>query len=100
VSAKQIQKLLRSGFVSNCRHHAPNEISNYAFSNLHNFQKVKKRNDILRTHVECFLAAMKAQNDEGGGRILLDDNTGGGTIMRRPFSFDVLECEFQVDSLV
>jgi hypothetical protein len=30
---------------------------------------------------------MKAQSDEGGGRILLGDNTGGRVIMLRPIWF-------------
>jgi len=30
---------------------------------------------------------MKAQCDEGGGRLLLSDNTGGGAVMLRPVSF-------------
>jgi hypothetical protein len=38
---------------------------------------------------------MKAQRDEGGGRILLEDNTGGGK-----GSFSVLEFGFQLDLLV
>ena len=29
---------------------------------------------------------MKAQCDEGGGRLLLSDNTGGGAVMLRPGS--------------
>jgi hypothetical protein len=38
-------------------------------------------------HTEFFLAEMKAQGDEGGGRILLGDNTGGGVVMLRPSKF-------------
>ena len=30
---------------------------------------------------------MKAQEDEGGGRILLGDNTGGGVVVMRPSRF-------------
>jgi len=30
---------------------------------------------------------MKAQRDEGGGRILLGDNTGSGAGMLRPVNF-------------
>ena len=33
---------------------------------------------------EYFLAVMKAHGNEGGGRILLGDNTGGGADMVRP----------------
>jgi hypothetical protein len=36
---------------------------------------------------ECFLAGMKAQWDEDGGRILLGDNTGGRAVMLRPIEF-------------
>jgi hypothetical protein len=31
----------------------------------------------------CF-TGMRAQWDEGGGKILLGDNTGGGAVMLRP----------------
>jgi hypothetical protein len=37
-----------------------------------------------------FLEGMKAQADEGGGRILLGDNTGGGAIMLRPIRFQLV----------
>jgi hypothetical protein len=33
---------------------------------------------------ESFVVVVKAQWGEGGGRILLGDNTGGGTVMLRP----------------
>jgi hypothetical protein len=36
---------------------------------------------------EVFLAGLKAQGGEGGGRILLGDNMGGGTVMLRPIRF-------------
>jgi hypothetical protein len=38
-------------------------------------------------HAEFFLKEMKAQGDEGGGRILLGDNTGGGVVMLLPSRF-------------
>ena len=38
-------------------------------------------------HAEFFHAEMKAQGDEGGGRILLGDNTGGGVVKLRPSRF-------------
>ena len=34
-----------------------------------------------------FLAIMKAQRDDGVGRILLGDNTGGGALVMRPIRF-------------
>jgi hypothetical protein len=37
-------------------------------------KKIEKR-------TECFLAEMKAERDEGGGRILLGDNAGGGAVV-------------------
>jgi hypothetical protein len=40
---------------------------------------------------EFYLAEMKDQWDEGGGRILLDDNTGEGAVMLRPIRFQCLE---------
>ena len=33
---------------------------------------------------EFFLVGIKAQRDQGCGRILLDENTGGGAVMLRP----------------
>ena len=36
---------------------------------------------------EFFLAAGKPQREEGGRRILLGDDTGGGAIKKRPFRF-------------
>jgi len=36
-----------------------------------------KKSDIFRFRAEIFLAEMKAQRDESGGRILLGDNTSG-----------------------
>jgi hypothetical protein len=43
-------------------------------------------------HAELFHAEMKPQGDEGGGRIMLGDNTGGGVVMLRPgrFQCDVI----------
>jgi hypothetical protein len=34
--------------------------------------------------IEFFPAAAKPQRDQGGGRILLGDNTGVGAVMLRP----------------
>jgi hypothetical protein len=36
---------------------------------------------------EIFIVRMKVQRVEGGGRILLGDNTGGGTVMLQPIKF-------------
>jgi hypothetical protein len=84
-----MQKLQRNGFALNYIHPATYEISSYTISNLGNFQKVlKRRNNIFQTHVECSLAATIAKRDEGAGRLLLGDNTGGRAIMQWPFSFD------------
>jgi hypothetical protein len=43
---------------------------------------------------------MKVKGDEGGGRILLGDNTGHGAIMLRTMRFSVLEFRFQLHSLL
>jgi hypothetical protein len=52
---------------------------------------------------EFFIAAIEAQWEEGGGRILLGDNTGVGEVMlrryRRLISI-VLDIRFQLDSIV
>jgi len=48
-------------------------------------KKVKNwNNNVLETRAEFFLAAIKALVGEGGGGILLGDNTGGGADMLRP----------------
>jgi hypothetical protein len=53
--------------------------------------KIKKKTEIthfFKSAPNCLVAEMnEAQWDEGSGRILLDDNTGGGTIMLRPIRF-------------
>jgi hypothetical protein len=38
-------------------------------------------------HTDFFLEKMKAQSDEGGGRIMLGDNTGCWTVMLLPIRF-------------
>ena len=43
---------------------------------------------------------MTAQLDEGGGGILLGDNTGGGTVMLRPVRFRCIEPGSQLDCVV
>jgi hypothetical protein len=45
-------------------------------------KKVKRKNERLN-----FPAGMKAQQDEGGERILLGDNTSGRAVMLRPIRF-------------
>jgi hypothetical protein len=50
------------------------------------FSKVETIN-IFKKRVEFFRAVVKAQWDEGGGRLLLGDNTGGGAVMLRPVGF-------------
>jgi len=49
---------------------------------------------------EFFLAEIKAQREQGGGRILLGENTGGGRSCCGRSGFSVLEFGFQMDSLV
>jgi hypothetical protein len=49
---------------------------------------------------EFFLAAMKAQRDEGGGRILLGDNTGFGTVMLPPIKLHCVEFGFQLECII
>ena len=49
-----------------------------------------KRIDIigfLKREQKFLLAGMRAQQDDGGGRILLGDNTGVGAVMLRPIGF-------------
>jgi len=46
--------------------------------------KTKSPNEIItlfEAHNEFLLAVMKVQRDEGGGRILLGDNTGSGAVI-------------------
>jgi hypothetical protein len=45
----------------------------------------------FKKRAEIFLAGIKEQLDEGDGRILLGDNTGGGTVMLRPITFQRVE---------
>ena len=45
------------------------------------------RNNIYETHAEYFFAGLKAQREEGGGRILLGDNKDGGAVILRPIRF-------------
>ena len=49
---------------------------------------------------EIFLAAMKAQRGEGGGRILLGDNTGVGAVMLPPIRLHRVELGFQLVCLI
>jgi hypothetical protein len=49
------------------------------------FFKSKKENEII--FLKCAQSFFLAQWDEDGGRILMGDNTGGETVMRRPIRF-------------
>jgi hypothetical protein len=54
-------------------------------SDVRDLKKVKHRhNKIYETRAEVFLAAIKALGGEGGGGILLGDNTGGRADMLQP----------------
>jgi hypothetical protein len=50
--------------------------------------KEKSSRNIFETRTEFFLAEMKAQSDERGGRILLGDNTRRA-VTQRPIRFTV-----------
>ena len=55
---------------------------------LRNLNKVKKKIKVNLTAGRIFfLAGIKAQCDESGGRILLGDNTGGVAVLLRPIGF-------------
>jgi hypothetical protein len=58
-------------------------LSSYVILDLRNFIRVKKivSNHIFETRTEFFPAGMKSKWDEGGGRVLLGDNTGGRAVM-------------------
>jgi hypothetical protein len=43
---------------------------------------------------------MKAQGDEGDGRTLLGDNTGGGAVMRVPIRFQCAGAGFELQSVL
>jgi len=53
----------------------------------------------LKRAPNFFLAGLKVLWDEGGGRILLGDNGGGGRVMLRSIRFSVLEFGFRLISL-
>jgi len=59
---------------------------------------VKSEKDIFK-YAEIFLAGMKAQWDEGGGRTMLGDNTGGVPSCCGQSCYSVLEFGFHMDSL-
>ena len=44
-------------------------------------------NIIFEMCVELFIARLKTQWEEGGGRLLLGNNTGGGAVMFWPIRF-------------
>jgi hypothetical protein len=60
----------------------------------------KMKNSVLETLARFFLAGMKAQGDEGGERILLGGNAGGGAVVLRRSCSSVLDLEFQLDPLL
>jgi hypothetical protein len=41
----------------------------------------------FETSAELFLAEIKTEREEGGGRIVLGDNTGGGAVIVRSIRF-------------
>jgi hypothetical protein len=49
--------------------------------------KQKLNNNMFETHGKFFLTGTKTQRYECGRRILLGDDTGGGTVMLRPIGF-------------
>jgi hypothetical protein len=54
------------------------------------YSNLKNKKDgiiILIENRRNFHARLKAQRDEGGGRILLGNNTGSGTVVLRPIIF-------------
>jgi hypothetical protein len=54
------------------------------------FKETKSKevlNKVSQTGVESSLAGIKAQRNQGDGRILLGDNTGCGAVMLRPIRF-------------
>ena len=81
-------------------------ISSYAISGVRSFQNVRIRNgNIFWKGAEFFHAGMKAHWDEGGGRILMGDNTGGEAVTMWPVTFqcgwgwistDCLLCTYKV----
>jgi hypothetical protein len=60
------------------RHCPTYAFSSYATSDSRNFKESRKnQNNVFKTLAKFALAGMKARWDECGGRILLDDDTGG-----------------------
>jgi hypothetical protein len=55
---------------------------NHCATAVPNLKEAKKKNEIIfETSVGLFCEEMKAELEEGGGRILLGHKTSGGTIM-------------------
>ena len=87
------------------RHFANTDIARLCSFKLRSFghavSKIVKNwnSKVFETHTKFFAAGMKARGDEGGGRILLGDITGGGAVMLRPIRLHcvVLEFGFQLD---
>jgi hypothetical protein len=63
-------------------------------------EKFEIKTSLIHTFTKFFLSEMKAQWDEGGGRILLGDNTAVGRSCRGQSGCNVLEFRFKQDSLV
>jgi hypothetical protein len=67
-----------------------NAILSYAILDLQHFL-----NTCRISHV-----GMKVQRDEGGGRVVQGNNTGGGVVLLLPIKFQCVEFRFQLDYLV
>ena len=75
--------------VKNAYRHAPSyAVPSQVILDLGNLKNIKNLdNKIFERRAKIFLAVMKAQWEEGDGRILLNDDTGGGMAMLRPTRF-------------
>jgi hypothetical protein len=74
--------------VTVCRHSPTYAVSSYNISVLTQFLKGKKTEiTFLRFTPHFFVAVLKAQGDEVGGRILLGEKKGGGAVMLSPIWF-------------
>ena len=59
-------------------------LSNFRFME---FKQKKKSNCNFDKRTEFWLSTKRARWDEGGGRILVGDDTGDGTVTTRPVKF-------------
>ena len=62
-------------------------VSCHVISGLHYIYIKKKSKSIFDTRAVFFTPGIKAQRDEGGGRIKLGDNTDGRAVMLWPMKF-------------